>query len=43
MRHQAQHLLTWLNPQGHSSVLNLPHLERVDEENILGMPGYKQK
>ncbi|MDR3502267.1 MAG: hypothetical protein P4L79_06755 [Legionella sp.] len=43
MRHQAQHLLTWLNPQGHSSVLNLPNLDRVDEENILGMPGYKQK
>ncbi len=43
MRHQAQHLLTWLNPRGHSSVLNLPYLERVDEENIRCMPGYKQQ
>lgn len=43
LAHQAQHLLTWLDPRGHSSVLNLSNLEQVDEDRIRCMPGYRQK
>lgn len=39
---QAYHLLNWLNPHNHPSVINITRAEELHEQNIQAMMGYQE-